>query len=233
MKASRSEKPKTILQKIHIKLDNTTRSFLFQFISLLVIYSLSVETSLGQNVHKDIRSIDRNVQETNSQKNKKEAVTISTLQNSLKKSNAKIIFARSTSYNKDEAVSDPDTRADKTSSLISIQDVKAQGLGVVAVDHTKIPYGSVIITPSKEVYVAVNRGGAVQSRKAARVLAARKGLSENSPESRALVLDFYSYSQVGNYWDYFTVIPYTGTTPFRDLKRSEKIAYLRAVRRII
>lgn len=139
------------------------------------------------------------------------------------------VFARSTHYHKDEAVSDSNTRKKKTASLISIDTVHAYKLGVVAVDPAIIPYGSIIISSSGKTYIAADRGGDVVSRKAARELALLHGYDTSSPEYRALVLDFYSTRQVGDYWEYFFVLKYRGKTPFRDLKNAEKIAYLQSL----
>lgn len=142
------------------------------------------------------------------------------------------ILARGTSYN----ASDPDSAAGKTSSLIPISTVKKLGLQVVAVDPDKIPYGSIIIGKNKSgekiVGVAVDTGSAVKSRKAARGYALTKGYDKNSPEYKALVFDFHSKSgDITKAWDNFIVVLYTGPEFKFDLKNSEKIEYLKYVRK--
>ncbi len=220
----------------------------------LVAYSLS-EVAQAQNRTPVFRSESKSVKETNPQLKRPKVIAPTTSQTTaqaeptqppqphpkVSRLNPKYsdqaavlpkyqhVFARSTYYYAGEAKSDADTQAKKTSSLVRIDTIQNLGLGVVAVDPDIIPYGSQIIAPDGEVYIAADRGGDVVSRKAARELAMIKGLDENSAESRALVLDFYSKNQVGGYWDMFIVIPYTNETDFRELRYAEKIAYLEQV----
>jgi 3D (Asp-Asp-Asp) domain-containing protein len=140
------------------------------------------------------------------------------------------MLARGTSYN----ASDLDSATGKTSSLIPISTVKKLGLQVVAVDPSKIPYGSIIIGKNKSgekiVGVAVDTGSAVKSRKAAKNYALAKGYDKESPEYNALVFDFHSKSgDITKAWDNFTVVFYTGPEFKFDLKNSEKIQYLKYV----
>lgn len=142
------------------------------------------------------------------------------------------VLARGTSYN----AGDADSAAGKTSSLIPISTVKNLGLQVVAVDPSKIPYGSVIIGKNKDgdkiVGVAVDTGSAVISRKAAKNYALARGYDKDSPEYKALVFDFHSKSgDITKAWDNFTVVMYTGPEFKFDLKKSEKIQYLEDVRK--
>lgn len=142
------------------------------------------------------------------------------------------VLARGTSYN----ACDPDSAAGKTSSLIPISTVKKLGLQVVAVDPSKIPYGSIIIGKNKDgeriVGVAVDTGSAVKSRKAAKNYALAKGYDKDSPEYKALVFDFHSKSgDITKAWDNFIVVLYTGPEFKFDLKNSEKIQYLKYVQK--
>jgi len=146
-------------------------------------------------------------------------------------SNKVEILARATSYHS----GDVDSAQGKTSSLTPISTVKQLGLQAVAVDPNVIPYGSVIIGKNKDgeeiVGVAVDTGSAVVSRKAAKQYARQKGYSENSPESKALVLDFHSSNgDITKAWDNFTVILYKGPDYKFDLNKSEKLEYLKSVR---
>jgi 3D (Asp-Asp-Asp) domain-containing protein len=143
------------------------------------------------------------------------------------------MYVRSTNYHRGEARSDADTENGKTASLVNIDTAHALGLGVVAVDPKVIPYGSKVVAPDGKVYIALDTGSAVVSRAAARKLASIQKLSSNSPEAKAPVLDFYSYRQVGEPWDHVKVIPYTGQTPFKKLKHSEKLAYLKQSKVIV
>jgi 3D (Asp-Asp-Asp) domain-containing protein len=142
------------------------------------------------------------------------------------------VYARSTFYNKDEVDCDSDTKKKKTATCINIATVEARGLGVVAVDPSLIPYGSTIIAPNGKIFIAVDTGGDVRTRKAAKELADIRGFNPKSLEYRAPVLDFYSYRQIGQAWDHFHVIPYREDRPFTDLKQSEKIRYLDMVSRM-
>lgn len=140
------------------------------------------------------------------------------------------VYARGTSY----LNCDPDSAAGRTSSLIPIKTVKSLGLQCIAVDPEIIPYGSVIIGRNKNgreiVGVAVDTGGDVKNRKAARMLAIKKGFGKNSPEYKAIVLDFHAHSDITRYWDTFTVIPYQGPDFKFELKSSQRLAHLKAVK---
>lgn len=141
------------------------------------------------------------------------------------------VYARGTSYSNCDA----DSAAGRTSSLIPIDIVKGLGLQCIAVDPKIIPYGSVIIGQNKKgqeiIGVAVDTGGDVKNRKAARVLAIKKGFDRNSPEYKAIVLDFHSISgDITKYWDTFTVIPYRGPDFKLKLNHREKVNHLKMVK---
>lgn len=202
----------------------------------LVAYSLS-DVAQAQSTPA-LRSASKNVKETNPQLQKPKVVAPTKFKK--RKPDVRVvsaspqirIYARSTFYSSCEKKSDADTRAKKTSSLVRIDTIQNLGLGVVAVDPSIIPYGSQVITPDGKIYIAADRGGDVITRKAATGLATLKGLGEDSAEYRALVLDFYSKSQVCGYWDTFIVIPYTNPDSpegFRELPYASKIAYLKNV----
>lgn len=142
------------------------------------------------------------------------------------------VYARGTSYPPN---ADPDTRKGKTSSLIPIKTVIGLGLHCIAVNPKIIPYGSVIIGRDKNgreiIGVAVDTGGAVKSREAAKGLARMKGFKKDSPEYNAIVLDFYSSKgDITKYWDNFTVIPYRGPDFKFNLNHSEKVNHLKLVK---
>lgn len=142
------------------------------------------------------------------------------------------VYARGTSYPPN---ADSDTKKGKTSSLIPIKTVRGLGFLCIAVDPRLIPYGSVIVGRDKNgnkiIGVAVDTGGDVKNRKAARVLALKNGFSKDSPEYKAPVLDFYSSTgDITKYWDSFTVIPYQGPDFKSEMDQHEKIAYLKAVK---
>ncbi len=196
----------------------------------LVAYSLS-DVAQAQSTP----ALRQNVKETNPQLRRPSRPTVIAPSKTSKPQPRpawRQVYARSTYYNANESISDSDTRAKKTSSLVRIDTIQNLGLGVVAVDPSIIPYGSQVITPDGRIYIAADRGGDVITRKAATELATLKGLGEDSAEYRALVLDFYSKSQVGGYWDTFIVIPYTNPDSpegFRELPYASKIAYLKNV----
>jgi 3D (Asp-Asp-Asp) domain-containing protein len=138
------------------------------------------------------------------------------------------VFARATAYPPN---ADSETAEGKTASLIPIKKVTDLGLECIAVDPKVIPYGSFIIGKDKNGNtiqgVAVDTGGSVKSRKAAINLAEKKGYSEDSPQARALVLDFYSdKGEITKAWDTFTVIVYKGPCFKFDLNQSEKLNHI-------
>lgn len=135
------------------------------------------------------------------------------------------IIARSTSYHATEPGSDSGTIRGKTATSVPIKTALSKGMGIVAVDPNKIPYGSLVITPNRQVYVALDTGSDVISRKAARELARKKNIPQSNQLAQAPVLDFYSTKQVGGYWDYFLVIRYEGPS-FKALTTPEKGQYL-------
>ncbi len=139
------------------------------------------------------------------------------------------VYARSTFYNKDEPGCDPDTRKGKTSTCLRIRDVQAKGLGVVSVDPAIVPYGSRVIASDGRVFIAVDTGGDVKARTAAKEAAAKQGYGPKSAQHNAPVLDFYSNRQIGGIWDHFLIVPYREDRPFTDLKVSERMEYLDAV----
>ena len=136
------------------------------------------------------------------------------------------LLARSTKYHANEAGSDKDTKLGKTSSLVKIATAKNLGFGTVAVDPKKIPYGSVVVTPDSKIYIALDTGGDVITRKASTELAEKQNLDPTSAESRAPVLDFYSINQVGANWDRFLIVQYKGPS-FKNLTSDEKLRYLK------
>lgn len=142
-------------------------------------------------------------------------------------------FARSTFYNKDEASADWNSKRKVTSTQVNITTLENLKLRAVAVDPSVIPYGSVIVSPSGEVFVAIDTGGDVKSRKAATEYAALKGLPKASKEYNAPVLDFYSYGQIGQKWDSFKTVRYEGKTSFKNLSQREKLEYLRTLSRVL
>jgi 3D (Asp-Asp-Asp) domain-containing protein len=138
------------------------------------------------------------------------------------------VFARGTAYPPN---ADPETADGKTASLIPIKKVIDLGLECIAVDPRVIPYGSFIIGKDKDGNtiqgVAVDTGGAVKSRQAAINLAEKKGYDEDSPQAKALVLDFYSdKGEITKAWDTFTVIVYKGPCFKFDLNQSEKLKHI-------
>lgn len=141
------------------------------------------------------------------------------------------LLARSTSYNKDEAKADEDTKKKNTSTQVKVGTLENLQLGAVAVDPAIIPYGSAVISPEGKVFIAIDTGSDVKSRKAATEYADTIGLSNSSPEYRAPVLDFYAYGQIGKHFDRFKVIKYSGKTAFASLRSSQKLEYLRIISR--
>lgn len=144
------------------------------------------------------------------------------------------IFARGTTYS---AKADKDTAAGKTASLIKISTVKKLGLQCIAVDKDVIPYGSFIFGYDKNGNyiegVAVDTGGAVKSRKAAINLAKAKGYSKNSPQAKALVLDFYSNKgEITKNWDTFTVVLYEGPCFKFEMSDSQKVEHVKTMKNI-
>lgn len=236
------KKIQTDLRSAHNRFANKTSLLIQQLVLLFAIslglYSLSVGTLYAGDDHvHEATSVARTVakiapetiptahdrieKETNSQ-----SVPV-------KVKSPETIFARSTSYNKDEKKSDEDTRADKTSTEVDIFDLKELGLGTVAVDPKVIPYGSAIIAPDNTICIAVDTGGDVKKRKASKERAEAIGLLPSSKEYRAPVLDFYSYKQMGKEWDNFRFIRYEGKTPFQELTSSEKNEYLKTLSKIL
>lgn len=145
----------------------------------------------------------------------------------------KVMYARSTFYNKDEPGCDSDTLKDKTSTCVKISSVTRKGLGVVAVDPRVIPYGSAVIAPDGSVSIALDTGGDVKDRVAAKELASKKGFSTQSPEYKAPVLDFLAYGQIGSLWDHFIVVPYAQEIPFHKLGSAAKARYIHSISEIV
>lgn len=118
-------------------------------------------------------------------------------------------YARVTSY----CGGDKDTNNGQTSTCTPIEEITARGLKCIAVGHG-IPYLSVITLYDtkgrKHVGVAMDTGGAVKSRKAAKDLALMKGLGKNSREYNAPVIDIYATCDLSSEWTDVTIVPYTG-----------------------
>lgn len=144
------------------------------------------------------------------------------------------IFARGTTYS---ANADKDTAAGKTASLIRISTVRNLGLQCIAVDPNIIPYGSFIYGYDKNGNymegVAVDTGGAVKKRVAAIKLAKAKGYSKDSPQAKALVLDFYSTKgEITKHWDTFTVVLYEGPCFKFEMSNSQRVQHLKMMKDI-
>ena len=144
------------------------------------------------------------------------------------------VFARGTAYPPN---ADPETAADKTSSLIPISTVRKLGLQCIAANHKIFPYGSFVYGFDKygeylEGFI-VDRGGDVEKRKAAINLAKRKGFASDSPEAKAMVLDFYSTTgEITKPWDTFTVIIYSGPCFKFEMNKSQKIQHMKEMCKI-
>ena len=140
------------------------------------------------------------------------------------------VYARGTIYSSGDRWTDND----QTASLVSISTVKNMGLHVVSVDPKKIPYGSIILgrdnNGKKMIGVAVDTGDDVKSREAAKTHALAKGYDEDSPEYKALVLDFHSKKNITREWDTFTVIVYSGPDFKFDLNNRQKLKYLKEIK---
>jgi len=136
------------------------------------------------------------------------------------------VFARATKYHKTDKDCDPDTKKGLTSTQIKLRDSCDDTIGMVAVDPQQIPYGSLIYCPSnKRVFLACDVGGDVKSRKAAKNLAHKKGLSEKYRD--ALVLDFYAPKEIiDNHFDSFLVIENNENNFKHDLSRSQQMLHL-------
>lgn len=120
------------------------------------------------------------------------------------------ITVRSTFYNATERGADADTIAGRTSTGTPLG-WAGDGYsrpGIAAVDPALIPYGSTITTSDGRQYIAADTGGAVRN--------------ETASSRLTPVVDFYSNSQVGHVWDTVTVNPYTGMTPYPNLRRNDK-----------
>ena len=144
------------------------------------------------------------------------------------------VFARATAYPPN---ADPETAADKTASTIPISKVISLGLHCIAVDPKKIPYGSFIVGKDKNGNhiegIAVDTGGAVKSRKAAIRYAELKGYCAESPQSKALVIDFYSdKGEITKAWDTFTVVLYKGPCFKFDMNQAEKVYHIRMMKNL-
>lgn len=116
-----------------------------------------------------------------------------------------------------------------------IKPLTQMGLKTVAVDTTKIPFGSVIIYTDyknqRQVGVAVDRGSDVTDGTAAKSLARLQGLSKASPEYNADVIDvFGSREPAATHWTTVTVVHYDGPDFRFGLKSAEKLAYLKWVK---
>lgn len=128
-------------------------------------------------------------------------------------SNATEQRVRSTYYYRGEQSSDPDTNSMITSTGVTVRPATATQVGVAAVDPNLIPYGSQIVVQTPDgprYYIAADTGGAVK----------RQTASGGSTP----VVDFYSTSQVAGEYTNVKIIPYTDTTPFRNLSMSNKQA---------
>jgi 3D (Asp-Asp-Asp) domain-containing protein len=132
------------------------------------------------------------------------------------------IFARATNYHKTERGCDSDTKKGITSTQIRLRDNCDRTIGMVAVDPQRIPYGSLIYSPSnKRFYLACDVGGDVLERTAAKKLAKKKGLSDDF--FNALVLDFYAKKEiVNNHFDYFFVIEHDGENFKSSMTKKEQ-----------
>lgn len=104
-------------------------------------------------------------------------------------------YARVTKYNGSESGSDANTSAGRTSTKVPtrVASVKKNQIGVVAVDPKIVPYGSLMILPNGEKYLAADTGGAVVSKKASRLTA--RAQKKPSKYAKLPVFDCYSYRE--------------------------------------
>lgn len=118
---------------------------------------------------------------------------------------------RSTFYFAGEKHSDPDTDAGRSSTGVKLRPATATQIGVCAVDPTVIPYGSRVIVQTDDgprYYIAADTGGAVKA--------------EVASAGALHVIDFYSDKQVGLEDQLVTIIPYAGSTRFKDLTAGQQ-----------
>ena len=127
------------------------------------------------------------------------------------------VIARATQFHKTDKNCDHNTKKGLTSTRIKLKDSDQRSIGMVAVDPSKIPYGSLVYSPdTKRLFLACDIGGAVTSRDAAINLAKKKGLG--SKYRNALVLDFYSKKEIlDNHYGDFYIIKHVGDKCFYKL----------------
>lgn len=137
------------------------------------------------------------------------------------------LFARSTSFCSREDGADSNSRRHRTSTEVPLVPPGTGTTGVVSVDPRIVPYGSLVIAPNGETFLAADQGSGVIKRTASRLLARKKKI-DDPKYANAPVLDFFKpgCKQVGMEWDEFLVIaPPQGS--FMNLKVSERKQMLR------
>jgi 3D (Asp-Asp-Asp) domain-containing protein len=110
---------------------------------------------------------------------------------------------RNTWYSHDEPTNDQWTTKFQSSTGVRLRYGTASTIGVAAVDPTVIPYGS-YINNNGRWFLAADTGGLVKGNH----------------------IDYFSNTkQIGPETGSVTIIPYRGTTPFRQLSASQKESF--------
>jgi 3D (Asp-Asp-Asp) domain-containing protein len=116
-----------------------------------------------------------------------------------------VMNVRATTYHKTEPGADRETRRGESSTGVRLTEVKPKVVGSIAIDPKVIPYGSLVIVTTKRgeshLFLCVDTGGAVKSRKASKALAKKQKLG--SDWSKRPVIDIYSAK---HYEDWMTVV---------------------------
>jgi 3D (Asp-Asp-Asp) domain-containing protein len=116
-----------------------------------------------------------------------------------------VMEVRATTYHKTEPNADRETRRGNSSLGLPLREVGPKTVGSIAIDPKVIPYGSLVIITTKRgdasCFLCVDTGGAVKSRKAAKVLAKKQKLGKEM--AGRPVIDIYSTK---NYDEWMSVV---------------------------